>query len=162
MCYVLSILSLLLQDNKYKEHEQLFLSAVNELQITSDWVKKIQGNGNDAQNDHVYLLEEDRRLCPRFKTDGITAEINGWEYPVSNLSLNGCFIKTGVPYPLSTNITMKLPIEGGISIAAMVKYSITQGIGVKFVNIEKAKENDFYSFMSDFFLKTARQNHDTI
>jgi len=153
MCYVLSILSLLLQDKNCKLHETLLSSAIRDLQIVSDWIRALQDN-NNSRDDLIYIIKEERRLCPRFKTNEIKAEINGQEYPVLNLSLNGCFINTKVSYPSGTNITLKLLVEGGISIFAVVRHSVeNQGIGVEFINIESKKEKEFYSFMADFFLQ---------
>jgi len=154
MCYISSILSMQLHDDRYEQHKTMLISAVKDLQIIADWVEVLQNNGGDKGNS-IYKLDEDRRLCPRFKVNKINAEINGSEYPVFNMSLNGCFINTEVPYPSGTNITMRLAVEGGISIVAMVRHSTGYGIGVEFINIEKAKEKEFYSFLSEFFFQTA-------
>lgn len=155
-----SIASLMLYEGKCKQYEGLLNNAIKDLHIVADWIEALQRfgkNGNGGKKE-VHIIPEDRRICPRYNTEGkkIIAKINNHEYGVLNIGLNGCFIETEIPYPPATVFPLKLLIKGQeIRIITKVRHSTKQGIGVEFTEIDKASELKFYSVVGNLFLQTS-------
>jgi hypothetical protein len=156
LCYVAGVISLMLQENKIKTYKPMLVTASEQIQNIALWIEKLQ-----KYSSNLYILDssrigEDRRICPRFPTAGISAVINNKDYPIKDIGLKGCFIETQVPYPSGTTINLEIGINGGIPVIAVVRHCSEKGIGVEFVGIDKDKEKEFLCHMADFFFKASK------
>jgi len=86
----------------------------------------------------VSTPDQERRHSPRIKlnvpveiyTEGSTSPIRG---ATSDLSLTGCYIETIFPYPIGTNLELKLQLEDTVLLLATVVTSDPQvGNGIRF------------------------------
>jgi c-di-GMP-binding flagellar brake protein YcgR len=82
--------------------------------------------------------DKERREFPRIKvkvpveiyTEGSTSPIRG---ATSDLSLTGCYIETIFPFPVGTNLELKLQLEDTLLLLATVSTSDPQvGNGIHF------------------------------
>jgi hypothetical protein len=85
--------------------------------------------------------EHDRRRYPRIKAQvPIELHTEGSETPIrgstSDLSLGGCYIETMFPFPVGTQLEMKLQINGTLLVLATVVTCDPQfGNGIAFTKI---------------------------
>ena len=86
-------------------------------------------------------MDHDRREHPRVKVrvpvelcvEGSDAPFRG---ATSDISLSGCYIESVFPFPVGTNLEMKLQLEGTLLVLAAVVTSDPQvGNGLKFTRM---------------------------
>jgi PilZ domain-containing protein len=97
--------------------------------------------------------EHERREHPRVKVrvpvelcvEGIEAPIRG---STSDLSLNGCYIETVFPFPVGTNIELKLQVDGTLLVLAEVATSDPQvGNGMRFTRMLPEDIDELRAFL---------------
>lgn len=86
-------------------------------------------------------MDHDRREHPRVKLRvPVELFVEGTDTPIrgatSDLSLGGCYIESMFPFPVGTNLEMKLQVDGTLLVLAQVVTSDPQvGNGVKFIRM---------------------------
>lgn len=86
-------------------------------------------------------MDHDRREHPRVKLRvPVELFVEGTDTPIrgatSDLSLSGCYIESMFPFPVGTNLEMKLQVDGTLLVLAQVVTSDPQvGNGVKFIRM---------------------------
>jgi hypothetical protein len=98
-------------------------------------------------------MEPNRRTHPRLKTS-VPMEINieGSNSPhrcaTSDLSLSGCYIETSFPWPVGTNLDMKLQLEDTLLVlATVVTCDPLVGNGIEFTKMLPEDVDELRSFL---------------
>lgn len=150
--YAMGVMNLMLHENKAKEYASMLVSALKQMQELADWISSLQNNNGGIL---AHVVEEDRRLCPRFSSKDISVIIDGDLYQLKDISLIGCCIETGAHFPVGTVIDMIIDIGTCIPTRAVVKLFSKAGVGVEFTICDPRKEKEFLFFMADFFVTSA-------
>jgi PilZ domain len=102
-------------------------------------------------------MEEDlkRRGCPRYPCAGAveilqSGTLCGWG-TVSEISRGGCYIETGHPLPLATEVQLRLTIADTLlDISAKVAWTTPQiGMGMRFEGVPPAQESKLAQILAE-------------
>jgi len=105
------------------------------------------------------MYSPERRKHPRF-TVSVPVEVRaeGSDTPIrcatSDISLGGCYIESMYPFPVGTEVELKLQLEGTLLILAQVVTSYPQvGNGLQFVKILPEDHDELSAFLDSLAKK---------
>ncbi len=98
-------------------------------------------------------MDPNRRGHPRLKTTApLELHVEGSDSPhrgaTTDLSLTGCYIETIFPWPIGTNLELKLQLAGTVVVLATVVTCDRQvGNGIQFTKMLPEDINELRSFL---------------
>jgi hypothetical protein len=98
-------------------------------------------------------MERNRRTHPRLKTSvPVEIIVEGGSSPhrgtTSDLSLTGCYVETTFPWPVGTNLDMKLQLEDTLLVmATVVTCDPLVGNGIEFTKMLPEDTDELRSFL---------------